>query len=892
MRCKKNQFTDQLEINGYSYQYYSVKKAKKVIKALDKPLPYCINILLEGLLRNFSEHHIDLNTLNDLSNWKNDSSKSIYSFPYRVLMQDFTGIPSIVDLATMKDALKNLGGDPDKIDFLCPAELVIDHSVSVDFNANKTAYKQNVSLENDRNKQRYSLLKWAQRNFQNFDVIPPGKGICHQVNLEHLARVVVQEKHDDQLWLYPDTLVGTDSHTTMINSLGILGWGVGGIEAEAAILGQPIAISIPQIVGVYLTGKLSEGIHGTDVVLNLTRELRKKGVVSKMLEFYGPGVSNLTLAQRATISNMSPEFGSTCAYFPIDKETLRYLELTGKDKNQLEIIRSYSKEQGLWHDEKLDKSKYNDHLTFDLSTVEHVIAGPKRPQDSTPLSKVSTSFDKAYHERYNKAPCRESYPVIDNEFCMPQGAVVIAAITSCTNTSNPNVLIAAALVAKRAHELGLKVKPWVKTSLAPGSRVVADYLKKLDLLKYLEALGFHIVGFGCTTCIGNSGPLDDAIASSIKKNDLLVASVLSGNRNFEGRIHALVQTNWLASPPLVVAYALAGTITADLTKDPLGEDAKGNPIYLKDLWPKNKDTDHFVQSINQGMFVNEYKNINKGDSAWDAIKVGKNKTYPWDSESSYIRKPPFFDKLTTKKRKSFDDINGARILVHLGDSVTTDHISPAGSIKNESPAGKYLKELGIEEQSFNSYGARRGNHEVMMRGTFANTRIKNKMVPNIEGGFTKHHPSNKVLSIYDAAMLYAKENVPLIVIAGKEYGSGSSRDWAAKGPLLLGVQCVIAESFERIHRTNLICMGIIPCVAEKEHIDRAKIEGDEIINLTGLKKLSISHQLLNAEIRRSDDSLITIPLQACIQTQAELDYALCGGILHHRILTLLDESKT
>jgi aconitate hydratase len=888
-----HQFQDSLLVNKKRYHFFSINKAKQVIQALDQPLPYTINLLLEGLLRHFGQHNIDETMLAQLADWKQERKQSLFYFPYRILMQDFTGIASIVDLVAMKDAMQQLGDNPDKIDLLRPTELVVDHSISVDFSGIKNAPEKNKAIDYKRNLERYALFKWAKNNFNNFTVIPPGKGICHQVNLEHLARVVVEQEVEDKTWLFPDTLVGTDSHTTMINALGILGWGVGGIEAEAAILGQPIAMSLPKITGICLQGRLPEGIHGTDLVLSLTRLLRKTGVVGNFIEFYGPGMQSLTLPQRATIANMCPEFGATCAYFPIDQETVRYLSLTGKTPQQCAIIEHYAKAQGLWHDPKQTASRYNESISFDLTQVEHVIAGPKRPQDSVVLSQVPKTFSQTQKERFPEGESNASFPVIGKEYSLPQGAVVIAAITSCTNTSNPNVLIAAAIIAKKAYALGLTVQPWVKTSMAPGSRVVTKYLEQLGLMRYLEALGFHVVGYGCTTCIGNSGPLDEAVAGSIRKNDIMVASVLSGNRNFEGRIHPLVQTNWLASPPLVIAYALAGKMTHDLTNEPLGKDKQGKPIFLADLWPTNQETEACVKSIKQTMFVKEYKNINQGGQAWDAIVAGKNKTYPWNEQSTYIRKPPFFNTLSRKRQHAFQDLCKARILLHLDDSITTDHISPAGSIKKESPAGKYLKDQGIEEQYFNSYGSRRGNHEVMMRGTFANIRIRNKLVPQIEGGFTKHFPSNKVLSVYDAAMAYMQEKVPLVVFAGAEYGSGSSRDWAAKGPMLLGVKCIIAKSFERIHRTNLICMGIIPCqIIDLDGFDKVSLQGDEIIDIVGLNKLSDQHKKIQCHITTAENKRVTLELKACIDTKEEIEYALCGGILHHRILSLLDQPTT
>ena len=819
-----------------------------------------------------------------LKNKKSD--QEIAYRPARVLMQDFTGVPAVVDLAAMRAALKKLGGNPEKINPLSPVDLIIDHSIQVDQFIAPDSFEINAKMEMTRNYERYEFLRWGQQAFQNFRVVPPDTGICHQVNLEYLAKTIWTHEINGKKYAYPDTLVGTDSHTTMINGLGVLGWGVGGIEAEAAMLGQPISMLIPEVIGVKLTGKLAEGVTATDLVLIVTHLLRKKGVVGKFVEFFGTGLRNLSIADRATIGNMAPEYGATCGFFPIDEMTLDYLRLSGREAQTIALVEAYAKVQGLWHDPCKPDPLFTDIVELDLSTIRPCLAGPKRPQDHVELPYLISSFDKLLADSNRAQEKKASFTSTEN-FSLHHGDVVIAAITSCTNTSNPSVLIGAGLLAKHAVEKGLTRKPWVKTSFAPGSQVVTRYLEKTGLQTYLDQLGFTLVGYGCTTCIGNSGPLPDAVAKTVAQHDLIVSAVLSGNRNFEGRIHPQVKANWLASPPLVVAFALAGTTSIDLNKDPIGEDKSGAPVYLKDLWPSNAEIARVMISISSKMFQDTYANIFVGTDEWQAMKITTAKTYAWQNDSTYIQHPPFFDGMKITPEKIYD-IKEARILALLGDSITTDHISPAGSFKSDSAAGKYLLSKNIAEKDFNSYGSRRGNHEVMMRGTFANIRIKNEMVPEIEGGFTKHIPSQETLTIFDAAMRYKQEQTPLIVIAGKEYGTGSSRDWAAKGPKLLGVVAVIAESFERIHRSNLIGMGILPLEFE-DGINRKtlKLTGTEKIDLVGLSTQTKPRSQIKAIIHQENGLKTEINLLARIDTLNEMEYFNHGGILHYVIRSML-----
>ncbi len=871
-------FKDSLTVRGQTVHFYSLPKAQAFGDFTQ--LPKSLKILLENLLRHFDGQHITERDLKAMQSWleTRTSTHEINYRPARVLMQDFTGVPAIVDLAAMRTAMVKLGGDPEKINPLIPVDLVIDHSVQVDTFASQKAFLKNVEFEMYRNKERYEFLRWGQKAFRNFRVVPPGTGICHQVNLEYLAKVVWQ---NEQNIVYPDTLVGTDSHTTMINGLGVLGWGVGGIEAEAAMLGQPISMVIPEVIGFRLVGKLPEGIIATDLVLTITEKLRQKGVVGKFVEFCGPGLNQLSLADRATIANMAPEYGATCGFFPIDTETLHYLELTGRAMEQIALVEAYAKIQGLWREAEAPDPVFTQVIEFDLASVVPSVAGPKRPQDRVPITSLSQVFEHylAEYAHTNTTPSKTTE--------LTHGSVVIAAITSCTNTSNPNALMAAGILAKNAIERGLMTKPWVKTSLAPGSKVVTDYLQQSGLQTYLDQLGFQLVGYGCTTCIGNSGPLPPATADAITANDLIVASVLSGNRNFEGRIHPLVKTNWLASPPLVVAYALAGTVNIDLTSDPLGIDTAGNPVYLKDIWPSNQETAEQVNNvISRTMFQQQYANVFLGDAEWQQIPVSAAKTYAWNSSSTYVQHPPFFEE-TTLSTAPLADIINARILALLGDSVTTDHISPAGNIKPSSPAGQYLQTQGVEISDFNSYGARRGNHEVVLRGTFANIRIRNEMVPGIEGGMTRYLSTHDIMPIYDAAMQYQSEHIPLVIIAGKEYGTGSSRDWAAKGTLLLGVKAVIAESFERIHRANLIGMGVLPLeFTAGENRTALKLTGDEQISICGLMTHLKPRSPLMAKVRYPDGTEQTVSLLARIDTEDELTYFKHGGILQFVLRSL------
>jgi len=862
-------------------------------------LPYSLKILLENLLRFEDGVNVTREDIEALLSWDSKAAPSyeISFTPSRVIMQDFTGVPAIVDLAAMREAMVKLGGNPDEINPLSPAELVIDHSVQVDTYGNREALLKNTVIEFQRNSERYAFLRWGQSAFRNFKVVPPNTGIVHQVNIEHLARVVFDAEKDGVRWAYPDTLVGTDSHTTMVNGLGVLGWGVGGIEAEAAMLGQPVTMLIPHVIGFKLTGNLPAGATATDLVLTVTEMLRKKGVVDKFVEFFGDGLANLPLADRATISNMSPEFGSTCAIFPIDNETLRYLELTGRSAEQIALVKAYAQHQGLWRENGQPQADYTDVLELDLSTVEPSLAGPKRPQDRVPLRTAKQTYlshhKKMAEERAQKNPGAKgsaSATVQGRTFEVKDGAVLIAAITSCTNTSNPAVLIGAGLLARNARKRGLTAKPWVKTSLAPGSRVVTDYLAKAGLTEDLEAVGFYTVGYGCTTCIGNSGPLLPEISEAVREGDVIACSVLSGNRNFEGRVHPEVKMNFLASPPLVVAYALAGTLDIDLTNEPLGQDANGNPVYLKDIWPSPSEIQEVIAgSVDAEMFKKSYSGVYAGDENWNAIKVPAGKLYQWDESSTYVKNPPYFEGITMKPAP-VSDIRNARVLALLGDSVTTDHISPAGNISKTSPAAKYLMSLGVQPFDFNSYGARRGNHEVMMRGTFANIRLRNQLAPGTEGGVTVHVPSGEQMSIYDAAMRYKQEGTPLIIIAGKEYGTGSSRDWAAKGTMLLGVKAVIAESFERIHRSNLIGMGVLPLMfKEGQNAESLGLTGKESYEIIGLN--GGAAKMVTVVATADNGAQIKFEARVRIDTPKEREYYQHGGILHYVLRQLASASK-
>lgn len=877
----------ELTINGKTFHYFSLPAlAESGMPEINK-LPFSLKILLENQLRFEDDQTVSKTDIQAFSKWLENkhSSHEIAYRPARVLMQDFTGVPAVVDLAAMRDAIKKLNGDPEKINPLCPVDLVIDHSVQVDKYGATDAFQVNVEIEMHRNNERYTFLKWGQQTFQDFQAVPPGTGICHQVNLEYLARGVWSKEIDGQTFAFPDTLVGTDSHTTMINGLGVLGWGVGGIEAEAAMLGQPVSMLIPDVVGFRLEGELKEGITATDLVLTVVKMLREKGVVGKFVEFYGPGLKHLPLADRATIANMAPEYGATCGLFPIDAETIKYLELSNRNQETIELVKAYAKAQGMWHDEHTAEAEYSDTLSLNLSEVVPSVAGPKRPQDRVSIDHLPETIDRIFKDSKIADQADSAFKTSDN-FDLHHGDVVIAAITSCTNTSNPSVMLAAGLVAKKAYEKGLIKKPWVKSSLAPGSKVVTDYLKKTGLLSYLEKQDFYLVGYGCTTCIGNSGPLDEPVSKAISDNDLLVCSVLSGNRNFEGRIHPQVKANWLASPPLVVAYALAGTMRIDLSKDPIGENDQGEKIYLKDIWPSNEEIREVLKQVTQDMFTREYADVFAGDETWQAIDVTASETYNWSPNSTYVKLPPFFENMKPTP-EPVKNIKNARVLALLGDSVTTDHISPAGSIKPDSPAGKYLTAHGVSAKDFNSYGSRRGNHEVMMRGTFANIRIRNEMVPGIEGGFTKHLPDGEQMSIYDAAMQYQSEGTPLVVIAGIEYGTGSSRDWAAKGTLLLGVKAVVAESFERIHRSNLIGMGVLPLEFPKG-VNRKtlKLDGSEKIDILGLEGELNPSMTLQMHITREDGSKETVDVISRIDTENELNYYRHGGILQYVLRSL------
>ena len=921
----KNSFNSRssLKLGNQTYTIFRLNQLEKAGLCKLEQLPFSLRILLENLLRCEDGRSVKPEDIEALARWNplTKSEKEIAFTPARVILQDFTGVPTVVDLAAMRDAIKRLGGDPKKINPSEPVDLVIDHSVIVDVFGTPDAFKENTRIEFQRNIERYQFLRWGQSAFRNFRVVPPGTGIVHQVNLEYLAAVVFAKKENGETLAYPDTLVGTDSHTTMINGLGVLGWGVGGIEAEAAMLGQPISLKIPEVVGFKLYGILPEGATATDVVLTVTQMLRKKGVVEKFVEFYGPGLDSLSLPDRATIANMSPEYGATIGFFPVDQETLNYLRLTGRSEEVIARAEIYSKEQGLFRAKNTPDPAFSDTLELDLGKIEPSLAGPKRPQDRVSLKEARRSFREALlgmikdklpeldPKRINgwlneggsaKPPQEElmhgeplggletavAIKTAEEEYELRHGSVVISAITSCTNTSNPQVMIGAGILAKKAVERGLTVKPWVKTSLAPGSKVVMEYLRKTGLIEALEKLRFHLVGFGCTTCIGNSGPLPEAIAQAVKEKDLVAVAVLSGNRNFEGRINPLVKANYLASPPLVVAYAIAGTMDIDLYQDPLGRDRSGNPVYLRDLWPSQKEISGALGAVSSEMFREEYAHVFEGGENWRSLKVPAGDTFAWDSKSTYVKNPPYFENfpLTPAPLK---EIEGARVLVMVGDSVTTDHISPAGSIAKDGPAGQYLIRQGVESRDFNSYGARRGNHEVMMRGTFANIRLKNLLAPGTEGGWTRHLPEGEKMSIYEAAMKYQKEGLPLLVFAGKEYGSGSSRDWAAKGPALLGVKAVIAESFERIHRSNLIGMGILPLEFEKGQTrESLGLTGEEIYSLEGIardlkpgKKLTVHARGKSGEKKFSVVSRIDTPV--------ELTYYQHCGILPYVLRELL-----
>ncbi len=890
-KCRKT-----LLVDGKSYVYYSLPDAEaNGLEGISK-LPFSMKVLLENLLRHEDGRSVTKADIAAMAEWlanKGKTEKEIGFRPARVLMQDFTGVPAVVDLAAMRDGMTKLGGDPKKINPLVPVDLVIDHSVIVDEFGTPKALTHNVALEYARNGERYNFLKWGQGAFENFRVVPPGTGICHQVNLEYLAQTVwINAMADGTTVAYPDTLVGTDSHTTMVNGLAVLGWGVGGIEAEAAMLGQPQSMLIPEVIGFKLTGKLSEGVTATDLVLTVTQMLRKKGVVNKFVEFYGPGLEQLTLADRATVANMAPEYGATCGFFPIDSETLNYLTITGRDAHRIALVAAYSKAQGLFREKTASDPVFTDTLALDLKDVVPSMAGPKRPEGRIALTGIKNGFAEALDSEYKKpGELAKRVPVEGKGFDLGHGDVVIAAITSCTNTSNPSVLIAAGLLARNAIASGLASKPWVKTSLAPGSQVVAAYLEKSGLQASLNQLGFNLVGFGCTTCIGNSGPLSAPISKAINDNGLIAAAVLSGNRNFEGRVSADVQANYLASPPLVVAYALAGTVQKDLTTEPLATGTNGKPVFLKDIWPTSHEIQKFVtENITRDMFTSRYADVFKGDTNWQAIRSGTGLTYGWDGTSTYVQNPPYFQTIK-KTPKPVADIVNARILGLFGDKITTDHISPAGSIKTASPAGRYLTDNGVAPADFNQYGTRRGNHEVMMRGTFANIRIKNHMVTDAngnvkEGGLTIHYPSGKEMPIYDAAMQYEKDGVPLVVFAGIEYGNGSSRDWAAKGTNLLGVKAVIAQSFERIHRSNLVGMGIVPFTFQDGTTwPSLGLKGDEHVTINGLATIK-PRQKMSVSITAADGATRSIPILCRIDTLDELEYFKNGGILHYVLRNL------
>lgn len=873
---------------------YTIYNAQSIQHPNIKKLPVSLRILLENLLRHEDGLHVSKEDIDSLLSLSGESlSREISFFPARVLMQDFTGVPAVVDLAAMRDAMKALGGDPKKINPLVPVDLVIDHSVMVDAFGTPKSFDENVKMEFERNHERYVFLKWGQNAFQNFKVVPPGTGICHQVNLEYLGKTVWSNKDQDGANAFPDTLVGTDSHTTMINGLAVLGWGVGGIEAEAVMLGQPLSMLIPEVVGFKLDGKMKEGTTATDLVLTITQMLRKKGVVGKFVEFYGPGLASMSLADRATIANMAPEYGATCGFFPVDEQTMKYLRLSGRDADTIALVETYAKETGLWRSEEAEKNyHFNDTLHLDMATVEPSLAGPKRPQDRVVLAGAAEDFKKQLVSGFQvdagkTSKADSAVKVESQDYQLGHGDVVIAAITSCTNTSNPSVMIGAGLVAKKAVEKGLKVKPWVKTSLAPGSQVVTDYLERAGLQTYLDKLGFNLVGYGCTTCIGNSGPLEPPVAGAVEKGNLVVASVLSGNRNFEGRINPHVKANYLASPMLVVAHALAGNMMIDITKDSLGQDSAGQPVYLKDIWPSSQEIqDTINKTVETKMFDVRYGNVFAGTEDWQKINTASSQVYGWE-KSTYIKNPPYFEGMALKP-EPVHDVKGARPLAILGDSITTDHISPAGSIKKDSPAGRYLTSHGVETKDFNSYGSRRGNDEVMVRGTFANIRIKNEMLQGVEGGMTKYVPGDEVMAIFDASMKYQATMTPLVVVAGKEYGTGSSRDWAAKGTRLLGVKAVIAESFERIHRSNLIGMGVLP-LQFHPGTDRKtlKLDGTETFDISGIESGMKPQQDLTLTVHRANGQKEDVKVRSRIDTAVELEYYKNGGILHYVLRKLV-----
>ena len=867
-----------ISIDGKNYKYYSLAEAEKNgLEGISK-LPKSLKVLLENLLRYEDDLSVNKDQIDAIKLWLKDkkSNTEIAYRPARVLLQDYTGIPAVADLAAMREAVKEKNRDPNSINPLSAVDLVIDHSVQVDKSAKSDSFEKNVDIEFERNGERYSFLKWGQQAFNNFRIVPPGTGICHQVNLEYLSKVVWSEKFNEEDYLFPDTLVGTDSHTTMVNGLSVLGWGVGGIEAEAGMLGQPISMLIPEVIGFEVKNKMPEGTTATDLVLTVVKMLRDKGVVGKFVEFYGEGLKNLTLADRATIANMAPEYGATCGFFPIDNETLKYLRFSGRDEATVKIVEVYAKEQGLWASEGIE---FTDTISLDMSTVVPTISGPKRPQDKVLLTNASVEFKKVFEEATQRN--KQSVSKVENtDYEIKDGSILIAAITSCTNTSNPNVLIGAGLLAKKAVELGLTTKPWVKTSLAPGSQVVTDYLEKAGLNIFLDKLGFNLVGYGCTTCIGNSGPLPENITDAIQKENLYAVSVLSGNRNFEGRISPHIKANYLASPPLVVAYALAGHMEFDLYKDPLGQNKDGKDIFLKDIWPSNKEIEETLRdALNADMFIKRYSNVSEGPKQWQEIKTENTSIYNWDDTSTYVKKPPFFENLPDTP-EGFKPIKDARLLLILGDMVTTDHISPAGNIQKESPTGEYFMEHQIQPKDYNSYGSRRGNHEVMMRGTFANIRIRNEMAPETEGGFTKLYPENKVMPIYNAVEEYKKRGVDLVVIGGKEYGTGSSRDWAAKGTKLLGVKAVIAESFERIHRSNLIGMGVLPLqFTEGNNRTNLNLIGSELITVLEIQDGVNPSDHISVEIKYANGDIKKIKTLCRIDTKNELEYYKHGGIL-------------
>ncbi|WP_434054874.1 MAG: aconitate hydratase AcnA [Roseibium sp.] len=877
-----------LQVGDKTYTYFSIPEAEK--NGLDgvSKLPFSLKVVLENLLRFEDGRSVTREDIVACAEWLKEkkSSQEISYRPARVLMQDFTGVPAVVDLAAMRDAAVKLGGDPEKVNPLVPVDLVIDHSVMVDYFGTKDAFKLNVELEYERNQERYEFLRWGQSAFNNFRAVPPGTGICHQVNLEYLAQTVWTKEENGETVAYPDTLVGTDSHTTMVNGLAVLGWGVGGIEAEAGMLGQPISMLIPEVIGFKLTGKLNEGITATDLVLRVVEMLRQKGVVGKFVEFYGPGLDNLSLEDAATIANMAPEYGATCGFFPVDSETLKYLEATGRDKDRVALVEAYSKAQGMFRAGG-EEPEFTDTLELDITTVVPAVSGPKRPQDRINLSDAASGFAKTMAEEFKKADeLSKRVAVEGKDFDLGNGDVVIAAITSCTNTSNPSVLIGAGLVARNALKKGLNVKPWVKTSLAPGSQVVTDYLEKAGLQGDLDALGFDLAGYGCTTCIGNSGPLDPAISAAINDNDMIACSVLSGNRNFEGRVNPDVRANYLASPPLVVAYAIAGNLNVNITEDPLGNDQDGNPVYLKDIWPSTEEiTDLIRASITEEMFRGRYGDVFKGDEHWQNIKVEGGLTYTWPVSSTYVQNPPYFEGMTMEPQP-LEDIENAAVMGLFLDSITTDHISPAGAIKADSPAGQYLSEHQVARKDFNSYGSRRGNHQVMMRGTFANIRIKNQMVPGVEGGVTMK--DGKKEWIYDACMEYKEAGTPLVIFAGKEYGTGSSRDWAAKGTKLLGVRAVITQSFERIHRSNLVGMGVIPLTfKDGESWQSHGIKGTERVTIRGIADIK-PRQMMDVEVTYEDGTTKTIECLCRVDTEDELEYIKAGGILHYVLRNLVN----